>query len=367
MPKPKASSSKAKGQMPLTYYLTPTSTSKAPANRKRKRPPATASQDGSIIEELPAKKGKIKENVSPVTSPDTTPTRKRHKLKALGSETNVLSGVETFAQGESSKIPVDADREEQTTDISEPPAPSPAPSPASRHIGLPTPVTVPRRRTGPAKESTSTPAQRVARQPPASMSTPHVPALPSVTLQQPTPDTTIRPARTMKFITSSPVTVSSGSPPLSRKSSAQQQKFNAGSFEVVVSSQGSQELEINPFIDNLTWGPTKAEMGLFKLPSLPARLQEPSSVSSNTHGTPSSPIRRSKPLGSPSSSLRRIPSKYEIVPSSQGDEDELAFWSPRKDPHIPEGKILLFDALVYADVEPFCRASTRRLRAIIYE
>ncbi|EKM59446.1 uncharacterized protein PHACADRAFT_181451 [Phanerochaete carnosa HHB-10118-sp] len=331
MRKPKASGSKIKGQMPLAYYLNPPSTTKVPADRKRdKQPPTTSSQDDFLVED---NKNKIKENVSPVTSPHNTPKRRRLQLQALGSETNVFGDVETPAQDESSKARADADKEGEVIQLSD----SSTLSSTNVHVGLPTPVTALKPRTGAMQRSTPTPAQKPSHQPSVSTHTPHMRTRPPDTLQQPTPDTAVRAVR-MSIASSPPARVSSDSPPTSRISSARRMP-TAGPFEIVASSQGSQDLELNPFIDGTGSEPTMG--GLFKLPSLPARLQHSSSLSLDTSGAPSSPTRYSKLHGISASAVGRTPSKSErdmIVPSSQGDEDELEFWSPGKNSHTSESR-----------------------------
>ncbi|GJE84926.1 hypothetical protein PsYK624_010020 [Phanerochaete sordida] len=340
MPKAKPVVLNGRGQMPLTaFYRTPPATTARPT-RKRKQPPTVASQDDSLTEDHPQKKGKVKENVSPVVSPNSTPTRRRLKLQALGSETNVLSGVETPVQGESSKTRVDGNKETDDIEIAD----SPPPSPSTIRLGLPTPVTAPKRRTGFFKQSTPTPVQRAVQQPSAATHTPQMPSRPKRALQQPTPSTVARskrritntepiiissdsPPTTRRARNAEPIIISSDSPPTTRRAANTEpiviSSDSPPTTRLVPSSQGSQELEINPFIDSLGPKPTKDDSSLFKLPSLPARLQQPSS---SVH----TPAASSSKVEQPAHRAARTPPKvkHDIVPSSQADEDELQFWSP---------------------------------------
>lgn len=351
------SSQVGSSQAPLTAYFT--SASAAKGSKKKKQKPQLATPRPEANEAGPSKKKvKKKENNSPVASPQTTPRKRRRGLKTLGSETNVLD-IEDTPVGEEQKA---AEAERDVIDLTDPPT-----SNRVANMGLPTPLTMPKRRGGRMVEHTPTPTHfphhKQAKPLPDSMMTPQLPHRPAHTLQQPTPSTPSliqnnqagpsSPAPLPRSLLLQPAKAFS---PSRLKSCsfilARQQPQTPKPHEIVPSSQ-SQDLEWNPFMDNTSAAEpaqTKKDSLSFKLPHVPLHIPTPPSPTRKAPGTPSSRRLEFKLPLSPASALRKgatKPSMDEIVPTSQPGEEELVLPSPLREQRTPAGQSTMLS-------EPLC-------------
>lgn len=344
-------------------FFTPASVKRSSSSRKRVATPATRTQrNDPEVGEPTRNKGKRKENinVSPTVSPQITP-KKRKLHRALGSETNLRPADDssTPAQGESSRATIDAENSNDIIDLTD----SPSAVRISR-IGLPTPITGLRQRLAFAVEPTPTPTRRPVQDthrsrhtrlyPSESPATPQVPYPPKEVRQLPTPRSPLRPEQDPEMLPTYLLSPScrktpSPSPPPSPASGdpdwEEWQLAKSMPHQVVPSSQTQ---DINPFLDNVVSEPNNT---VFKLPSVPSRVQTLQSPLSRAPGTPSSSTTEFKLPISPASALRvKTPSHSvgEVVPTSQAGEEELVFFSMSKPPRTPTGLYIhsLAEALI---------------------
>ena len=335
---------------PAASLKAPTSSRKS--KRRTRAPSGTQTQrnDDEVLE-VPKDKGKRKENinVSPTASPQTTP-KKRRLQRALGSETNLKtpddsSGSLTPVQGESSKVVPEAAGFKPVIDLTRSPS-----APRIGGIGLPTPVTGPKRRTGSAVEHTPTPtrksvleAQTILRTRLRAPGTPRTLRPTKEILQQPTPASPLR-IRTRgemsspvwspsyRYKPAPPSPLASPIPGDPEWEEYQQEKEKAKNKK----RQFYQIPNENPFLGDDVSG---TQSSLFESSADLSRRQTPPSPSRRMSVSRSSSSSRIKPPSSANTSYFRTPTPphppLAVVPTSQPDEEELVYFSPLRPPRTP--------------------------------
>lgn len=332
---PKRSTKVEKGQVSLTTFFAPGSQTKSSKARKRQ---AATPRHNATLGESSQQKVRRKENKSPLASPQATPKRRSRRLSALGSETNIGTAghaTATSSEGGGPGQPGETSKHDEVIDLTDSPS-------ADRIIkyGLPTPVTMPKRRAPPAMEPTPTPTHTkpgrealdlmfASRCDGSSPATPLARPSEPVAQQQPTPTTPSR-SRPHALPQSiySPLTSSKDSP--RRRlgdipASVVHEMMPTESQRLVPSSQTQDD---NPFNTPDKEGQSKNTGSLFKIPQLPARFEDGSSPSRRTSTANSRSARFKVPTSPASARVAASSRMKETVCTSQPWEEELVYLSP---------------------------------------
>ncbi|KIP09188.1 hypothetical protein PHLGIDRAFT_126492 [Phlebiopsis gigantea 11061_1 CR5-6] len=317
-----------KGQVSLTSFFTPGYQAKSSKSQKRRL--ATPRRNATLGESS-QQTVRRNENKSPVSSPQTTPKKRSRRLSALGSETNMETiGHVVDGSAEGSERHDETNSRGKVIDLTG--------SPTSDRIieyGLPTPVTLLKRRAPPAPEPTPTHARScqeavdgtsISKHGDIGFTTP-LARITEHAVQQPTPAT---PSRSRN---SHALPQSLFSSPLSRKKSPKHRPVHAYFTSAMQDTTSSESQGIIPSSQTQDCNPFEVQdkaspKPLFKIPQLPARFEGDDTPSRRTSTTDTHSTRFKVPATPVSRRIGTSSKMKETVPTSQPYEEELIFLSP---------------------------------------